>query len=64
MLVNSLEESGHQMLLELNHQRVTFAPRGSFVLFNFSRGGIGAEECANLLAVNDLKSYQGPFSRQ
>lgn len=49
------------MLLELSHQCVAYAPQGSFVLFDFSRGGIGAEECANLLAVNDLKSCQGPF---
>lgn len=43
---------------------MTDLPQGSFVLFQFSRGGTGAEDCANLVAVNDLKSYEGLLSSQ
>lgn len=41
---------------------MTDGPQGSFVLIEFSRGGNGAESCANLSAINDLKLYEGLLS--
>lgn len=43
---------------------MTDGPQGSLVWIEFSWGGNGAEKCANLFTVNDLKFHEGLLSLQ